>query len=369
LFIVNVDWFFISHRLPIAVAAIKEGYEVHIACNMTDKKLELEKHGIIVHPIPISRSGVGVFTELLIFTQIFFLMKRIRPNIVHCITIKPVLYGNIVARFLSIRTRISSISGLGYIFIASGLKAKLFRLLISILYKFSLSGSKAVIFQNKSDRDTLKSLGAINNIQEIFIRGSGVDLSLYSATKEPLGKTVVMLIGRLLIDKGVNEFATAARIIKSQRDDIRMVLVGDIDKENPKSITDLQINKWVTDNTLEHWGYRNNIPETIEKSNIVVLPSYREGLPKSLIEAAACGRAVITTDVPGCRDAIEPDKTGLLVPIQSVELLAKAIIKLADNKALRYQFAINGRKLAESAFDIKDVVAKHLEIYTQGNNK
>lgn len=365
LFIVNVDWFFVSHRLPIALAAIKQGFEVHIACGITDKKKLLENHGIIVHPLALSRSGLGVLNEFKTLKQLFLVIKAILPDITHCVTIKPVLYGNIVARILKVPTRVSSISGLGYVFIANGLKAKFFRLFISAFYRLALSGSQAIIFQNSSDRDVLKSFGAVRTEQEVFIRGSGVDLNLYSVLQEPASKPVVMLIARLLIDKGVNEFASAAKIINSIRNDVRMVLVGEVDIDNPKSVSVNQIKTWADEGVLEHWGHSQHVPETIAKSNIIVLPSYREGLPKSLIEAAACGRAVITTDVPGCRDAIEHNKTGLLVPVKSSELLAKAIIKLVDNKELRYQFSINGRKLAESAFDINNVIDKHLDIYTR----
>lgn len=365
LFVVNVDWFFVSHRLPIALSALKQGFEVHIACALTDKREELEKYGITVHPLELSRSGVGLFSELKTLNSLYSIISSVQPDLTHCVTIKPVLYGNIIARFFKTPVRISSISGLGYVFIASGLKAKLFRFFISSLYKLALKNSQTVIFQNSSDRDVLKNLGALKEEQEVFIRGSGVDLNKYSVTKEPAGDIVVMLIARLLIDKGVNEFAQAAKLIRAKRTGIRMVLVGDADLENPKSISPMQIRKWVDKGILEHWGYSHDVAGTIAQSNIIVLPSYREGLPKSLVEAAACGRAVITTDVPGCRDAIEPDETGLLVPVKSTEELADAIIKLVDYESLRYELASNGRKLAESAFDINDVVSKHIDIYTR----
>jgi glycosyltransferase involved in cell wall biosynthesis len=365
LFVVNVDWFFISHRLPIALAAIKQGYEVHIACGITDKRDLLESHGVIVHPLTLSRSGVGVLNELKTLKQLLLVIRKVKPDITHSVTIKPVLYGNIVARLLRVPVRISSISGLGYVFIANGFKAKLFRLFISTLYKFALKGSQTIIFQNKADRDTLKRLGAVKSEQEVFIRGSGVDLNLYPVVNEPNGKPIVMLVARLLIDKGVNEFAEAAKIIKSTNADIRMVLIGDADLENPKSISPKQLSLWVDEGIIEHWGYSTEVATTMAQANVIVLPSYREGLPKSLIEAAACGRAVITTDVPGCRDAIEPNKTGLLVPVKSSSFLAKAIIKLLDDRVLRHKFSVNGRELAESAFDINDVISKHLAIYNQ----
>ncbi|TPH17046.1 glycosyltransferase family 4 protein [Litorilituus lipolyticus] len=365
LFIVNVDWFFVSHRLPIALAAIKCGYEVHLSCAVTDKGKELESLGIFLHPLSLSRSGVGIFNELIALKQLYSVVKSVKPNIVHSVTIKPVLYGNIVARILRVPVRVSSISGLGYVFIAAGFKARIFRAFISTFYKVALGGITSVIFQNTSDRDILKKLGVINSEQEVFIRGSGVNLDLYPVTNEPEGTPVVMLVARLLIDKGVNEFISASKIMKSNVSNIRMVLVGDTDLENPKSIAPKELDKWVSSGIVEHWGYSYDVAQTMSKANIVVLPSYREGLPKSLIEAAACGRAVITTDVPGCRDAIEVNKTGLLVPVKKDKPLADAILQLINDDELRKQFAINGRALAEQAFDINDVIKKHLDIYNQ----
>jgi glycosyltransferase involved in cell wall biosynthesis len=364
LFIVNVDWFFISHRLPIALAALKQGFEVHIACCITNKREILEVHGLIVHPLGISRSGVGLINEFKTFQQLYRVIKSLKPDVMHSVTIKPVLYGNMIARSLKVPVRVASISGLGYVFIADGIKARLFRLFISSLYKIALAGVKTVIFQNTSDRDSLMQLGAIQSEQEVFIRGSGVALEHYPVVEEPNGNPTVMLVARLLVDKGVEEFVAAAKMLKLIRPEVRMVLVGDIDNDNPKSITAVQLVEWIKENTIEHWGYSLNIAETMSKANIIVLPSYREGLPKSLIEAAACGRAVITTDVPGCRDAIDVNVSGLLVPVKTVTPLKDAILKLIDDVELRNSFALAGRKLAEEAFDIKDVVHKHMAIYS-----
>lgn len=364
LFIVNVDWFFVSHRLPIALKALKEGFEVHVACAITDKKDLLESEGIVVHELDLSRSGTIFSSELKSIADIYHVIKDVKPQILHTVTIKPVLYGNIVARLLNVPVRVSSISGLGYVFIASGLKAKLFRTFISAMYRMALGSSKAVIFQNTSDRDVLRNMQAIISRQEVLIRGSGVSLQSYTVVEEPADAPVVMLVARLLIDKGVNEFVAAANALKSIRPEIRMVLVGDVDCGNPKSITTKQLTTWVTDRAVEHWGYSDNVAETMSEANVIVLPSYREGLPKCLIEAAACGRAVVTTDVPGCRDAIEPDKTGLLVPVKTVRPLVDAIIKLIDDDSLRHAFATRGRQFAEETFDIRDVVDIHLSIYT-----
>ncbi|WP_242504923.1 glycosyltransferase family 4 protein [Aliivibrio finisterrensis] len=364
-YFVNVDWFFVSHRLPIALAAIKEGYEVHLICSITDKKNMLEQLGIIVHALPVSRSGMSIQSEIRTITKLFSLMNMIQPDVLHCVTIKPVIYGNLVGRVLGIPKRVSSISGLGFVFIAKGIKSALLKMMVSILYRIALNNSYCVIFQNISDRDLFREMKAVSSSQELIIRGSGVYLDKYPVTTTPQGTPIVMLLARLLIDKGVNEFVAAAKVVNQTHKKARMVLVGDVDLDNPKSISSTQLDKWVEEGIVEHWGYANNVPEVIAQSTLMVLPSYREGLPKSLIEAAACGRAVITTDVPGCRDAIEPNVTGLLVPVKSVEPLAKAINRLIDDSVLRLKFAENGRNLAQSEFDIQDVVNTHIEIYSK----
>lgn len=365
MFVVNVDWFFVSHRLPIALTAIKHGYEVHLVCSVTDKLNELKAKGIIVHPLSLSRSGTNLFSELKTISQIYKVVKEVNPDVLHSVTIKPVLYGCLVARVLKVPVRVASISGLGYVFIAKGLRSKIFRSLISLIYRVALTGSKAIIFQNQSDRNVLRSFGAVKQEQEVFIRGSGVALEQYPIVPEPNDAPVVILVARLLADKGVNEFVSAAKILKSTRPDIRMALVGDVDMGNPKSISDEQLNIWLKEGFIEHWGFSRNVADTMGKANIIVLPSYREGLPKSLIEAAACGRAVITTDVPGCRDAIEPGKTGLLVPLKADKPLADAILQLVDDAKLRKKFGLRARQFAEEAFDINDVIQTHLSIYSQ----
>lgn len=364
LFVVNVDWFFVSHRLPIALAAQQQGYEIHLACGFTDQSEYLSSLGFKLHPLALSRSGTRLWDELGTFNSIYSVLRKVKPDIAHFVTIKPVLYGGLASRLLGIRQRVASIAGLGYIFIARGAKASLLRFFVSLMYRLALRSNKTkVIFQNPDDKQLLLNIGAITPEQVVLIRGSGVDVTSYQMQPEPTDIPVVMLVARLLIDKGVLEFVAAAKQINEQSVRVRMVLVGDADNGNPKSVTVEQIDQWVAQGFIEHWGYQKDINATMAKANIVVLPSYREGLPKCLIEAAACGRAVITTDVPGCRDAITPGVTGLLVPVKEVSGLVQAIERLVKDAALRQQMAAAGRLLAEQAFDIRNVVAKHLEIY------
>ncbi|MCI2291184.1 glycosyltransferase family 4 protein [Enterobacter sp. I4] len=363
LFVVNVDSFFISHRLPIALECISKGYEVHLACALTGSEEYLKNLGIITHPIPLTRAGISVIKEIKAFLKIYKIIKALRPDVVHMITAKPVAYGGVACKLLGVNRRVASISGLGYAFIDSSLKAKLIKNIILLFYSFSLKNERTqVIFQNENDKQLFIHYGMIRESQAVIIRGSGVDLTRYVVQPEPTDVPVVMFVSRLLYDKGIREFIAAVRLIKKENIKFRAVLVGNID-ENPNSAKDFEIEQWQNEGIIEYWGYREDIPQVMSYSNIVVLPSYREGLPKSLIEAAACGRAVVTTDVPGCRDAITPDVTGLLVDVKDHLTLADSIKLLLNNPELRHQMAFNGRELAEQSFDIKSVVQIHMKIY------
>lgn len=363
LFVVNVDWFFVSHRLPIAIEAIKNGFEVHLACAITDKRELLENVGIIVHDTPLTRSGLNIIFELKTLILLHKVVKKVKPDIVHSITIKPIIYANIISRLLGVKKRVSSISGLGYVFIDNSVKTKCIRRVVSSLYKVALKNIDAVIFQNSSDRAIVSSLNAFDDSKSIMVRGSGVDLRQFILSQEPVYDKVVMFVGRFLKDKGIIEFVKSAQLLRLKNVNARFVLVGGIDALNPNSITKLELDSWVNEGFIEHWGYSANISEDLNQANIVVLPSYREGLPKSLLEAAAAQRAVVTTDVPGCRDAIEPNETGLLVEVKNPQALAEGILKLLNDNELRKKFAENGRLLAEKEFNIKDVVKTHMHIY------
>lgn len=364
LFVVNVDWFFISHRLPIALEAIKKGYDVHIACADTGKCDWLESQGIKVHRIKMSRSGVHILYELKVLRSIYNIVKKLRPDIVHGVTIKPVVYGSIICRMLDVKNRVFSISGLGFIFIDSGLKARVLRRIVSKLYKFGLNNANStVIFQNLTDMQSFIDLGIVRPASAHLIRGSGVNLCEYQYSPIKTFRPKIIFLARLLKDKGVIEFCEAAKLLKVKFIEAEFILVGDLDPDNPNSMSLSELNKYVNDKSVSHIGYRNDIPEVISSSTIMVLPSYREGLPKCLIEAAACGRAVITTDVPGCRDAILPNISGLLVPAKDIGSLASAIGSLIEQPQKAMKMGEQGRIFAESVFSINDVINRHFEIY------
>ncbi|SAI27078.1 glycosyltransferase [Bordetella ansorpii] len=364
LFVVNNPAFFLSHRLWPALAAQAAGWDVHVATMDGPAVAGIVARGMTHHVIPLTRSGKQPLQELGSMWALLQLFRRLRPDVVHLVTIKPVLYGGIAARLAGVPGMVAAISGLGFIFLSDGLKAKLVRGVVGVMYRLALGHRNSrVIFQNRADRDTLRRLGALRDGQDVLIRGSGVDLADWPATPEPPKPVVALMVARLLRDKGVAEFVEAARLLRAQGLDVRMRLAGGIDPGNPTSATEADVARWREDGAIEVLGERSDVAALTAASHIAVLPSYREGLPKSLLEAAACGRAVITTDVPGCRDAITPDETGLLVPARDSAALAAAIARLATDDALRQRMGFAGRELAEREFDVEDVNRRHLEVY------
>lgn len=366
LFLVNVDWFFISHRLPIALAAIEKGYEVHILTGITNKHEELTSHGLIVHPLGINRSKSNILHEIGTFVSMVKAIKKIDPDVIHLVTIKPVIYGGIAARIVGIKNVVAAISGLGFVFSESGLKAKIRRLLVSLAYRSALNQKHLkVIFQNPTDRHTLSKITNLDDSKKVMIPGSGVDLSIYQSSPMRISELpIIILAARLLHDKGVAEFVQASRILKEKGLQARFCLVGTPDPANPNSVTDGELKNWIDEEIIESWGHRTDMPAVLSQAYVVVLPSYYgEGLPKVLIEAAACGRAVITTDMPGCRDAIIPDETGFLIPPRNSDILAEMIQKLIIDKDLCQKMGQAGRSLAEQKFSIESVVDTHLRIY------
>lgn len=364
LFVVNVDWFFISHRLPIALEAQKAGFDVHIASSITNKSNTLRAYGLTVHELCLKRGGLDVLNAVKTLLELRRIFRDVRPDVVHLVTIKPVLLGGFVARWLRVPALVSAVSGLGYVFTARGKAVRPMQWVVGRIYSWALGHhNQIVIFQNLDDRDTLVATTRLTTTKVEMIRGSGVDLKEYSVTPEVPGVPVVLLPARLLADKGVFEFVQAAKLLRAKKVSARFALAGMVDSENPTSITQGQLEQWVAAGVIEHWGYRTDMPQVIASSNLIVLPSYREGLPKVLLEAAAGGRAVVTTNVPGCRDAIEPGVTGLLVPVRDPDSLAVAIERLLANPEERKAMGLAGRCLAEKVFDVRAVVDKHLAIY------
>ena len=361
LFFVNVDWFFLSHRLPIALEALENGYEVHVATTITDSANILKFKDIKVHPITIQRSGANIYNLLVNLVKIFLIIRRVKPDILHAITIKPILLSGLVRIFYKRLPFISSISGLGITFNSPGFFSRVRLLIINIFYRLSFSGENlVVIFQNNNDMQRIDKLCNLSNSSKILIPGSGVDLNLYKPENIIVKPPLLLFASRLLISKGILEFVAAAKHIKSAR----FVVVGMLDEDSPDCVEKHRLQEWIDKGIIEYWGHKTNMNEIINKSSVVVLPSYYgEGLPKILIEAAACGKPVITTDHPGCRDAIISNKTGILIPKKDPNSLIRSIKYILSSEDKCYRMGIASRELAEKKFDIRNVIKSHLEIY------
>ena len=357
----------VSHRLEIALTAKKIGYEVKVAFGELDMDTKiLTEKGIDTFHVPISRGGVNPFKEMWYFLSLCVLFFRLRPDVLHLVTIKPYLYGGIAARLVGVPCVVSAIAGLGSLFIQDNLFSRLTRLLLYPIYCMAFAHpNQCVIVQNEEDSKLLVKWGALKPKKIHLIHGSGVNLDIFKNFDEPCGIPTVCFAARLLQEKGVYDFVIAAGLLRSRGVRARFWLAGNQDLENPSGLKNKDLKQIHKKGNVEILGYQKDIVTLYSRSNIVCLPSYREGLPKSLVEAAAASRAVVTTDVPGCRDAIIPNETGLLVPIKKPEKLADALQLLIENPSKRSVMGRAGRRLAERRFDIKIIVQKHLKIYQE----
>lgn len=370
LFVVNADWFFLSHRLPLARACADAGFEVAVCAGSTGSGPEIEREGFRFYPLVIERGGTRPHEELRTVASLIRAYLSFRPDVVHHVTIKPVLYGSIAARALGVRAIVNAVTGLGYVFIPRREDSQPHQLLRRTLwgaYRMALDGARTrVIFQNDDDRSTFVERKLVHAERTVLIRGSGVDFSRFAPTSFPDGPFIAVVPARLLWDKGVGEFVEAAIRLKVRWPAARFVLVGRIDPGNPAAITREQVEAWVATGAVEWWGQREHdqMPEVFSSAHVVVLPSYREGLPLALAEAAACGRACITTDVPGCRDVVEHRVTGWLVASRSAAALEAALEEALGDSARLRSLGEAGAALARSRFGIDAIVAQTLAVYS-----
>tara|TARA_B100000780_G_scaffold278726_2_gene253375 strand:- start:10 stop:1173 length:1164 start_codon:yes stop_codon:yes gene_type:complete len=365
LYVVNTPGFFLSHRLELAIKAKNNGYKVSVATAYGGGIKKITKLGLDHHIIPFSRSGQNLFEEFNVLIKLILLFWRLKPDLVHLVTIKPLLYGGFVSRLLKIKHTVCAISGLGTTFISDTILMRFRKRIIFKCYKFIFNQKNLmVILQNTDDINALQNIGILQSDQVCLINGSGVNLSKFKYVPETRRlKSVVVMASRLLRDKGVFEFVEAANLLKARGLNVRMLLIGEADEGNPTSISKKEISAWTAEGVVEILGFRDDIAKQYAEANIVCLPSYREGLPKSLIEAAAIGRCVVTTDVPGCREVIIPGKTGCLVPARDPLALANSIEKLLNDDTMRIKFGKAGRVFAENQFDVYKIVQKHMSLY------
>jgi len=366
--VVNVDWFFLSHRLPIALEAKKRGYEVTIfAIEEGGHGEEIRQYGLKFVPLPTSRSGTNIFIEMKVLVFLFKYYRKERPDIVHHVAVKPVTYGSVAAKLAKIPRVINALSGLGFLFINAE-DNKIAHTLVNTIFRYGFKNNNLrFILQNKDDFQMIQKMEVLQAHQISIIKGSGVDLEEFYFSEENLiqgEKIKVLLAARMLWDKGVGEFVEAARILQNNYGTTtQFILAGNVDSGNRAGISEAELLHWNEEGIVTWIGFQKDIAKAIRDAHVIVLPSYREGLPKSLIEACAIGRPIVTTDVPGCREVVTEGINGFLVPKQNAIQLADKIAKLLENASLRKSMGKAGRKKAEAEFSIDNVIEQTFELY------
>lgn len=364
--IVNVDWFFLSHRLPVALAAQKAGWDVTIVTADTGKLKDIEANGLKTINLQMSRSGKNLLEELCTLNFLRKLYKQEKPDVVHHVGMKTILWGTLAAKFARVKGVVNAISGLGGFF-AEDNKGLMAKLMPKVL-KFSHNRKNLLcIFQNDEDKGLYVKNGIIKPEQARYIKGSGVDLKEFCYTPEPTrGKIRVILTARMIVEKGVFVLTDAAEKLRTKYEDkVEFLLVGGID-DHPGAITKEQLDAVCDGKYIQWLGYRTDVKELLQSSHIVAFPSYyMEGLPKSLIEATAIGRPIITTNSIGCKDTVDDGVNGFLIPTKDVNALTEKLRVLIDDSNLRQKMGKAAREKAEKEFSLDVVIEKHLKIYNE----
>lgn len=358
----NSDAHFFAHLLPIASKAIERGYDVSLITRATDYKEKIESFGIEVIPIALDRKGINPFYELLTLTNVIRIIRSSSPDIIHNFTIKPIIYGSIASWFCSCKPKvINNFIGMGFIFISKNpLYVFIRKIICGFLYLHSKCTETKVIVQNSDDKKLLTSYGISNISTECSV---GVDIKEFEVLAEPKSKKVVFaLVSRMLKDKGIYEFVQAAEILHNKGLNAEFWLVGAPDEGNKSSITMKEILAFENDGFVKYLGFQD-VKNIWQKAHVAVLPSYREGMSRSLLEAGAYGRAIITTDAPGGRDLVAHNVNGLLVPVKDVEALAGAMELLGLNHQKRKNFASLIRQEISSKYDSDFITNKMVEYY------
>lgn len=366
LMVVNIEWYFRSHRLGLAKALAARGFDVTVAASVERGEAEaIQREGVRFLPLSLRRRSTNPVREALTIAELVRLYRRERPDLVHHVTVKPILYGSIAARLAGTPAQINAIPGLGYLFLGHGLRGRLRRRLAMRAYRWALSGRRSrTIFQNEENQRLFVAEGVVREDHTVVIRGAGVNVHKFVPRPEPPGPPVLMLASRLLWDKGVADFVEAVRQLKRAGVPCRAIIVGQPDTENPHALPIETLRGWEAGGTVELLGHQTDMPAVLGQAAVVVLPTfYPEGLPKILLEAAACGRPIVATDVPGCRDVVRHGENGLLVPPHDPTALARALVDLITDQARRAAMGAVGRTRAEREFSEDQVIAETLQVY------
>ena len=334
---------------------LKSGCAVIAAAPGREVEEALKEMGAGYHTLPLERTGLNPAKDLILLLKLIQLLKKERPEYLYLYTIKPVIYGSLAARVLPSCRVFSMITGLGYAFTRSEDEGKLLRKLLVFLYRMALKRNRKVFFQNPDDERFFVDNGIVDPEKMVRVNGSGVNTDYFSMTPHKQGVVSFLMIARLLVEKGIVEYIEAARKVKVKYPEIRFMLVGWSFDKNPSAIGQGQVEEWQKEGIIEIYGETDDVRPYIARAGIYVLPSYREGTPRTVLEAMAMGRAVITTDVPGCRETVLAGRNGFLVPVKDSEALAEAMEKFIENPALIEQMGAESRKIAEEKYDVQKV--------------
>ncbi len=369
LYVVTEDWYFLSHRLPMARAARAAGYEVHVAARMKDGEVRIEQEGFKAHRLEWSRGSLSLRDSLSAVRQLKKLYADLKPDIVHNVALKPVVLGSIARLGSGEPVIVNSLTGLGALFVDGNGSSKVTRKLVELTLGSLLHRPRTLtVVQNPDDRAFIAELGVPESAIAIGA-GSGIDTEKYTVLPAPPRPVTAAFVGRMLHHKGGMTLIEAFRRATDSADGgsgatFRLLLVGDCDPENPGSLAPEQLREFASAHGITWLGHMEDVREVWRQAHFAVQPSRGgEGLPKSLLEAAACGRAMVATDVPGCREIAIPDQTGLLVPVDDVEALAQAMLRLVEEEGLRDRFGKAARKLTETKFDAGVIGREIVELY------
>ena len=363
-FIVSEDKSFWSHRLSLALSAIDAGYDVTLVSNFNKLESKIKNRGVNVININFVRSSKHPFTDLKNIFKLIFILRKEKPDIIHNVALKTILIASIAGLFSKKMVIINAFTGLGYVFSSDQLHAKLIRFFIKPIFKLLFRRSNYwTIFQNPDDMNLFERLGIINQNRSTLIRGSGVETDKFIQSDDLNKIPVVMLASRMLWDKGVGEFVEVAKRAYKNKINAEFMLVGGIDNDNPMSIPLSTLKQWVSNGDVQWEGHSDNMPDMLASASIVCLPSYREGLPKVLLEAAAIGRPLIASNGPGCREIVRDKYNGLLVKIRDADSLYEAVLMLVNNREMRETMGRNSRTLVETELSTTIINTQTIELY------
>ncbi len=358
----NTDWYLYNFRIEYAKFLQSKGWDVVLMSPDGEYVEKIEALGFRHIAMEFSRKGMNPAAESNAIRRIREVYEAERPDLVHHFTIKCMIYGSLAAQQVGVKSIVNSVTGLGFVFLSDKPHVKLIRGVVKQLYKKAFKGTQ-VIFENPDDRALFLEMGLVGEDNSHVILGTGIDTDAFVPVRPPDSVPLTILPARMLWDKGIGEFVDAAAAIRREGINARFALIGKLDEGNPACIEYETLTRWQKEGNVEWWGWQDDIYTPISLADIVCLPSYREGLPKILLEAAACGRPIVTTDVPGCRETVIDGVNGLLVEVKSAESLKNALVRLINDRELRVKMGEASRELAVSRFSNAIVNAETYKIY------